>query len=295
MGSAASASCCEATEATSPSVPPVTVQVKPQRRGVPVDGFHRRMSHQLVVKMATQRLILIRHGQSEGNINEALYCTTADNQVHLTRKGFQQAIQAGQSLKSLIGDETVRFFVSPYVRTRETFNGISKAWGGSESVKWSEDPRLREQEFGNFQEPGAMAKAKDARNRFGRFYYRFSNGESGADVYDRVSALLESLWRYWALHDYSNYVLVTHGLTIQLFLMRWFKYDVDQFHRYRNPDNCEYFVIEKDCGTFKLSYSQPLDGPKRTERVLLPEEVWNPRQINDDPPLEGASADVTIN
>ena len=66
-----------------------------------------------------------------------------------------------------------------------------------------------------------MKKAREQRSKFGRFYYRFQDGESGADVYDRVSAFVESLWKYWQLHDYNNYVLVTHGLTIQLFLMRW--------------------------------------------------------------------------
>ena len=51
-----------------------------------------------------------------------------------------------------------------------------------------------------------------------------------ADVYDRVSGFLESLFRYWETHDFENYVLVCHGVTISVFLMRWFKYNVDEFH-----------------------------------------------------------------
>lgn len=248
---------------------------------LPPHRAYARGSH-TELERSPKRLILIRHGESMGNVDSKIYCTQADNQVHLTREGFLQAMRAGESLKKLIGDDSVRFFVSPYVRTRETLNGIIKSWG--EQVKWTEDPRLREQEFGNFQEEALMKKAREQRSKFGRFYYRFQDGESGADVYDRVSAFVESLWKYWQLHDYNNYVLVTHGLTIQLFLMRWFKYDVDEFHRCQNPGNCEYYVLEKVDGQFQISYSQPLDGPPIQDRTHLPEKYWNPREIYDDPP-----------
>jgi hypothetical protein len=57
-----------------------------------------------------KRLILVRHGQSEGNIDPLLYCNVPDNAMHLTELGFQQAITAGNCIKKIIGDETaVRF------------------------------------------------------------------------------------------------------------------------------------------------------------------------------------------
>ena len=40
-------------------------------------------------------------------------------------------------------------------------------------------------DFGNFQDAEGKQKEKAERLRFGRFFYRFPNGESGADVYDR--------------------------------------------------------------------------------------------------------------
>ena len=35
----------------------------------------------------------------------------------------------------------------------------------------------------------------DERDEVGKFYYRFENGESGADVYDRVSLFYDTLYR----------------------------------------------------------------------------------------------------
>lgn len=39
-----------------------------------------------------------------------------------------------------------------------------------------------------------MKMQKAARKRYGRFFYRFPNGESAADVYDRITGNL--LFRY---------------------------------------------------------------------------------------------------
>ena len=53
------------------------------------------------------------------------------------------------------------------------------------------------------------------------FYYRIPDGESGADVYDRVSTFLETLYRDFAKPDYpENTIIVTHGMTLRLFFMR---------------------------------------------------------------------------
>lgn len=54
-----------------------------------------------------KRLILVRHGESEGNIDPLLYCHVPDNAMHLTELGYEQALAAGRSIKRLVGDESV--------------------------------------------------------------------------------------------------------------------------------------------------------------------------------------------
>jgi len=152
-------------------------------------------------------------------------------------------------LRELIGDDQVKFQVSPYVRTRETFNAIAKAWPDPSRLKWAEDPRLREQDFGNFQDVAQMQNCKEESRRFGPFYYRMPNGESPADVFDRLSTFFESMYRFWDRHqdrlETLNHVLVCHGVTIAVFLMRMFKYSVDDFHKYENFANAEFCVMER--------------------------------------------------
>ncbi len=60
---------------------------------------------------------------------------------------------------------------------------------------------------------------------------RFPNGESGADVYDRLTIFEDHLTRDMLAGRFCgmSLVLVTHGLTLRLFLMRWFHWSVDEF------------------------------------------------------------------
>lgn len=51
----------------------------------------------------------------------------------------------------------VRFFYSPYMRTRQTLQCILKAFEGQQ-VEMCAEPRLREQDFGNFQDGEQMLK-----------------------------------------------------------------------------------------------------------------------------------------
>ena len=140
------------------------------------------------------RIILVRHGESEGNQDKMAYAKTPDSQIALTERGFAQALVAGLQIRQLVGDETVRFFVSPYLRARQTLLAILSAFDGQPCQVTSE-PRLREQDFGNFQSPEGMETVFRERQEFGRFYYRFPNGEAGTDVFDRMASFLTYLFR----------------------------------------------------------------------------------------------------
>ena len=41
-----------------------------------------------------------------------------------------------------------------------------------------------------------------------------------------------------------NIVIVTHGLAIRLFLMRWFQYSLDDFEETYNPTNGSLNIME---------------------------------------------------
>ena len=166
------------------------------------------------------KLIMIRHGQSEGNVDELLYATKPDNTMRLTKLGWEMAKMAGVALREqLPPNESVHFIVSPYARTVETFHGIVSAWSDPDKdfghisnrskrlkawytqltdmgLTWHEDPRIREQDFGNYQDPKVIKKAKSERHKFGSFYYRFPHGESASDVVSCCWAMLTLQYQF---------------------------------------------------------------------------------------------------
>lgn len=204
-----------------------------------------------------KRIILVRHGESQGNLDMSAYTTTPDYKISLTPLGTEQARAAGLRIYGVVSDGgmaanwKVHFYVSPYVRTRETLREIGRAFPRERIIGAREECRVREQDFGNFQVEERMKVIKETRERFGRFFFRFPDGESAADVFDRVASFMESLWRDIDMRrleqdesSETNLVIISHGLTSRVFLMKWFKWSAEQFERLNNFGNCEFRVLQ---------------------------------------------------
>jgi len=182
---------------------------------------------------------LIRHGLSMANVGETNPAESGDHAVGLTDRGREQARQAGRALGGdFLRDALV--YTSPYRRTRETLAGVLEGAGVEPgSVRIYEDPRLREVEPGYVDRDAQQAM----RRVHGWFYYRFQGGESPADCYDRTSAFLESLMRQAERKNATKAVVVTHGLTIRCFVMRFLHLTVEQFDQIDNPANCDIITL----------------------------------------------------
>jgi len=121
----------------------------------------------------------------------------------------------------------------------------------SQIVRIDIEPRLREQEFGNTQDPSQMPEIRKEQSAVGRFWYRFPHGESGADVYHRVAAFWTELYNtHMHIHHphgkVDNVVVITHGLTMRFILSVAFRWSPDTFETVWNPNNCEIWVLELD-------------------------------------------------
>ena len=175
-----------------------------------------------------KRIILVRHGQGHGyahtsgrNEDGKIHCSELPEMRRpLTAIGRKQSLSAGVHLRELIGGESVRFYVSPYLTARQSFEFL----GGSFDISkchYVDEPRIRNQDFGEHAPERMLELRKQSQTN--PFYFRYPDGESGADVYDRISTFLESMHREWQMPSRAdNYVLVSHNSVLQLFLCRWF-------------------------------------------------------------------------
>jgi broad specificity phosphatase PhoE len=215
-----------------------------------------------------RHILLLRHGQSLGNVDQNLFATMPDWKIPLSDTGKAQAREAGRRIQHLIrADSPLILYVSPYVRTKETLLEVQSVLKNP-VLFTREEPRLREQDFGNFQDPKLIQLAKQERPQFGRFFYRFPDGESGADVFDRVSAFggtfRQDMQQIANSRDHeesksevedATALFVTHGITARLFLMRWLHWSVDEFEVLHNPPNCGLLHLQRtpDGSSYELA------------------------------------------
>lgn len=113
-----------------------------------------------------------------------------------------------------------------------------------------DDPRIREQDFGNFQQVQSMKDVMEKRQTYGHFFFRFPQGESAADVYDRVASFQETLFRHFEKRDFKKLrdvvVLVSHGIYCRVFLMKWFRWTYEEYESFVNVPNGSMMVMELD-------------------------------------------------
>lgn len=157
--------------------------------------------------VSTTQIILVRHGQSEGNIAaehaaaeelERIDVPARDPDVRLSELGREQADAVGRWLSEL--DEHERpdmLWTSPYRRARETAEiALARA---EFDVPSRIDERLRDRDMGitdMLTAAGIQAKYPEEAERrkwIGKFYYRPPGGESWADVAMRVRAVLDDI------------------------------------------------------------------------------------------------------
>lgn len=247
-----------------------------------------------------QMIILIRHAQSEGNKNREIHQFIPDHRVKLTPDGWQQAEEAGRRLRSMLKpDDTLQFFTSPYRRTRETTEGILKTLTEDDptpspfprhTITVYEEPRLREQDFGNFQPCSTeMERMWQERADYGHFFYRIPNGESAADAYDRVSGFNESLWRQFSEKDFPSVcVIVTHGLMTRVFLMKWYHWSVEYFEDLRNVNHCEFIIMKQKDENGKYALDNQLrtwSELKKRAAAMAGSEANGKKSITNAPPV----------
>lgn len=132
-----------------------------------------------------------------------------------------------------------------------------------------------------------MRLEKEIRLRYGRFFYRFPNGESAADVYDRITGFRETLLADIDIGRFHppgttttgdiNIVLVSHGLTLRVFLMRWYKWTVRQFEGLENLANGGALVMQTgDGGRYSLLVHHTADELRAFGLTdeMLEDQMW---------------------
>ena len=180
----------------------------------------------LHARRGPQDLVLVRHGESVGNLAdteardadaERLDLSARDAAVELSSNGDEQARTLGQWAGGLPDDRRPDLVLaSPYRRAADTARVAAQELG----LEVVLDERLRERDLGlfdGFTGKGIRARwpeEAERRSHVGKFYYQPPSGESWADVVLRVRSLLADLREGY---DGARVWLFTHQAVIMSF------------------------------------------------------------------------------
>jgi len=175
--------------------------------------------------MAAAELVLVRHGESMGNVAaavahdrdaEVIEVGQRDADVPLSEVGAQQATALGSGLQALLRDgRPTLVWSSPYVRARQTAEVALTAAGHPLPIRV--DERLRDRELGVLDlltTKGVLARfplEAERRRWLGKFYHRPPGGESWADVVLRIRSFLRDLD---VVPDGTRVLLVCHDALV---------------------------------------------------------------------------------
>lgn len=223
------------------------------------------------------RILLVRHGESEGNVDPAVYLKKGDSKLGLTERGWRQVARTGEFLSGYyreIGLERwPHVHVSPHQRTLESLSGIVHGIGPLFEGAPKIDPQsfLTERFFGAasalefiddtlvprmFRDNIALLSKAVYDND--PFSARHLFGESPKDTMIAAKLLMEGTVQRDVDEGKRDILIVCHGAVIQSILMNRLHVLPADRHRIGNPGNGD--VIEM-CGTPKnWRYTRLWDG-----------------------------------
>lgn len=175
----------------------------------------------------------------------------SDYETPLTEFGKQQAHSAGLLLQTKISLPDI-MLVSPYLRCRQTFDGMADAWPELKTVRRDFDRRLAERNIGigilynNWRLFQVFhPEQKDFYDRLGKtayFFYQHPQGQSVPQMQDQDQLLFATLIREYAG---KSVLLLTHHvriLSIRATLERMTPEEFVALDREDPPQNCSLTV-----------------------------------------------------
>lgn len=184
-------------------------------------------------------LVLVRHGQSEGNaaIHHSersddsaftdAFLRRHSSEWRLTDQGIEQARVVGAWLKKNMDIQFDRYYVSDYLRAKETAANLELP-----DARWYIEFILRERERGELDVISVTERKKQFKQTYERklaqsFYWRPPNGESMADLCMRIDRVLQTLHRECSG---KRVIIVSHGEVMWAFRVRLERMTQERWH-----------------------------------------------------------------
>lgn len=230
------------------------------------------------------RILLGRHGESDGNVNAKHYLDGDSTRQLTIPKGWEQVLGTGNFLSDYYTEQGVAewptIFVSPYERTLQTFRGIYEGL----KTKFEGDPKLKEEvrliekffgaasqlAFADINHDPALIASLErlSKDTYANDPTSASHlfGESTLATLVRVKGFIDGTLSRDIDEGQKEFLIVTHGAVIQAFIMAWMHLPMNSKSELGNPNNGDIIAIEGERKNWRVT--KIYDGEKG-ERVNI--------------------------
>lgn len=186
-----------------------------------------------------KRLILIRHGETEANVNQIWHGAL---DAPLTAQGQAQVEATAHQIQQLHAETPIdHLYVSPLIRAQSTARAIAAAIDLQPEI----EPGLREMSIGDW-EGRTYTQLRENDRLWERWRQDPSfappNGESPISFSQRVPVVFE---KFLNTHPNEVVTVVTHGGVISNLLAQWLGEGPQDWRRF-DPPNCAITILDRE-------------------------------------------------
>ncbi len=232
------------------------------------------------------RIFLVRHGESLGDVDYKNYEKIDDHNIPLSQWGYEQAMAAGSQIKAYYdahpecANNQLKIYHSPFLRAKQTMEGITHTLGSSKVKDVKESFLLKEQDWGMFNNiwdfkdqerlfPLEKERFDKQRKHDGAFYAKPPSGESRADVAHRALSFKTNHIDSANLAENEDILVVGHGVLNRAMEMVIADKNIDWFEKEPNPGNTDITLLE---GSPEKGFTAKVLYKGKTRPEMLPKD-----------------------
>lgn len=207
--------------------------------------------------MSLKKIVVIRHAESQEDVDPNLNRILSDNQISITKNGRSQINVVSSRVLDIISKyKTIRIYSSSSNRAIQTASIIRFKFGMEDSEIIT-DSRIRNLNWGNTTLDN-IEEIKKERYKAGVLHYQFPKGDHSPVFISNIGQFVQELLLMGEKNIFPEaVVIVTHGFALRIiakFLLKISDYD---FRWIKNPTNCYVadFSIDESGG---VSIKEPL-------------------------------------
>lgn len=204
-----------------------------------------------------KQMILVRHAESEEDVNPTIRSHILDSQISLTLAGQKQVTELVNKLRPFIEScRSVRLIASTTNRAKQTTQLFSEQFTECEFDVVYED-RVRSLNWGTVDEK-TIRQVEKERYQVGVLYFQFPGGDDTKVFVESIESFVEELKEAGTEASHPECVIIfTHGFALRVIAKAAVGMSDEEFRYLANPPNCYVVSLRYSGGDFELDKPLP--------------------------------------